>query len=284
MQRLQFIKSLLGLVTLPHLLKGQIKNSMKPKNQVQLVRHATILIQMGDKKILVDPMLAAKNEMEPVANSGNEIRIPMVDLPLDNQELAKLLKDVDAVFITHTHRDHWDIAAQKLISKDKLIFCQPMDASKIREQGFINVTPIQTEIAWEGLQINRTQGKHGTGEIGKKMGEVSGFVFKNGNHTLYVAGDTIWCSDVEDALYRFNPDTTIVNAGGARFLTGDPITMTPEDIMRVHESLPSTSIIAVHMDVVNHCLIKRDDLKKFCQEKGLISKVRIPIDGEQIYL
>lgn len=284
MQRLHFIKSLLVLLTLPHLLKGQIQNSMKPKNHVQLVRHATLLLRISGKKILLDPMLAVKNEMDPVQNSGNEFRIPMVDLPFNNQELTETLKDVDAIVITHTHRDHWDTAAQKLISKDKLIFCQPVDETKIRELGFINVTPIQTEITWEGLQINRTQGKHGTGEIGKKMGEVSGFVFINGNYTLYVAGDTIWCSDVEDALQRFNPNTTIVNAGGARFLTGDPITMTPEDIMKVHKALPSTSIIAVHMDTVNHCIVKRSDLRKFCNEKGIVSKVQIPEDGEQIAL
>lgn len=284
MKRFKFIQSLFALGALPHLLKGQNLNTVKHKNYVRLIRHATLLIQMGNKRILLDPMLSTKNEMDPVVNAGNDIRIPMVDLPFNDQDLAKLLKAADAIFITHIHRDHWDVAAQKLIDKDKLIFCQPADEEKIKEQGFKNVRSISTEIRWEGLQIFRTHGQHGTGEIGKKMGEVSGFVFKDKDHTLYVAGDTIWCSEVEDALQKFNPDTTIVNAGGAQFLKGGPITMTPADVNKVHEVLPQTKIIAVHMDTVNHCFIKRGDLQREVTALGISSAVSIPSDGEFIYV
>jgi hypothetical protein len=102
MKRVKFIQSLLTLLALPHFLKGQNIDSMKQESYVRLIRHATLLIQFGNKKILVDPMLSAKNEMDPVVNAGNDIRIPMVDLPFNIQELTKILKDVDAVFITHT--------------------------------------------------------------------------------------------------------------------------------------------------------------------------------------
>jgi L-ascorbate metabolism protein UlaG (beta-lactamase superfamily) len=284
MKRVKFIQSLLTLLALPHFLKGQNIDSMKQESYVRLIRHATLLIQFGNKKILVDPMLSAKNEMDPVVNAGNDIRIPMVDLPFNNQELTKILKDVDAVFITHTHRDHWDLAAQKLIDKGMEIFCQPSDEVKIKEQGFKNVRPISTQVIWNGLQIFRTNGQHGTGEIGKKMGDVSGFIFKNKDHAIYVAGDTIWCRDVEDSLQRFKPDITILNTGGAQFLTGDPITMTYDDVIHVHESLPKTKIIAVHMNTVNHCLIKREDLQKAVTSNGIAKAVSIPIDGESIHI
>ena len=54
------------------------------------------------------------------------------------------------------------------------------------------------------------------------MGAVSGFVFSRDKESIYLAGDTIWCEDVEKALLNFKPAITILNAGGARFLTGDP--------------------------------------------------------------
>src|SRR4030095_8578604 len=133
---------------------------------IQLVRHATLIIFINNLKLLIDPMLSGKGALDPVQNCGNDLRFPLVDLPFNKSELAAILKEIDAVFVTHPHRDHWDIAAQQLIDKEKQIFCQPEDFEKIREQGFINVTPIEDEIEWNKIKISRTRGKHGTGEIG----------------------------------------------------------------------------------------------------------------------
>lgn len=250
--------------------------------KIRLLRHATLVIEINDKKLLIDPMLSSKDSLDPVQNCGNDIRIPMVELPVSNEELTKILDEADAVVVTHLHRDHWDVAAQNLINKNKPVFCQPDDNDKIREQGFNNVQPINSLINWEGISIRRTNGQHGTGEIGKKMGTVSGFIFQYKEKFIYLAGDTIWCDDVEKALQAFKPAVIILNTGGAQFLTGDPITMTPDDIIHVHESCPTTKIIAVHMDTVNHCFIKRVDLVKALVEKKPALKILIPDDGEEI--
>jgi L-ascorbate metabolism protein UlaG (beta-lactamase superfamily) len=58
--------------------------------------------------------------------------------------------------------------------------------------------------------------------------------------------------------------------------------MTPKDILKVQNKLPQTKIIAVHMDTVNHCFIKRTDLVKVLAENQLESQVLIPNDGETI--
>src|SRR4051812_22155094 len=163
---------------------------MKFKNSIQLLRHATLYIQIAGLKLLIDPMLSSKEAMDPVQNCGNDERIPMVDLPISKEELNTILKEADAVFVTHTNRDHWDLAAQQLTDKNKPVFCQPADEVKIKEQRFTDVTAIDNKIHWKGITIYRTNGKHGTGEIGRSMGVVSGFVFESGDQTIYVAGDT----------------------------------------------------------------------------------------------
>jgi len=254
------------------------------QNNILFLRHATLVLQLGKLKILVDPMLSDKDALDPVQNCENNLRIPMVDLPIDKTGMSAVLKEVDAVAVTHLHRDHWDSAAQQWIDKDKLIFCQPDDAEKIRMQGFRNVQPIDQCFIWNGITINRTNGQHGTGEIGKKMGAVSGFVFTLNNQSYYIAGDTIWCDEVAAALGKFNPGTIVLNAGAAQFLTGDPITMSAADIIRVHEKMPASKIIAVHMDTVNHCLLKRTGLKKALEQRGVDSGVIIPADGERIMI
>lgn len=282
MKRTSFLQHLFFVFISPNLLKQYPMASKPSPAGIRLLRHATLIITIGNKKLLVDPMLSAKDAMDPVANCGNDIRIPMTDFPITGEALNELLRQTDAVVITHTHRDHWDAAAQQLIDKDKPIFCQPSDLEKIKSQGFQQVTAIGSSLQWEGIAISRTGGRHGTGEIGKKMGEVSGFVFSHAHHSIYLAGDTIWCDEVKEALDKYHPAYTIVNAGAAKFLTGDPITMTPEDILRVHEQLPSTKIIAVHMDTVNHCFVKRIGLKREMAGIDWQQNLLIPDDGALI--
>jgi L-ascorbate metabolism protein UlaG (beta-lactamase superfamily) len=251
------------------------------------LRHATLIIQKGDVSFLVDPMLSPKGAMDPVGNAGNDTRIPMVDLPVDNDKLTAILNDIDAVLVTHTHRDHWDAVAQQMIDKSKPIFCQPADLEKIRGQGFTSVTAIGDKVEFKGITIHRTEGQHGTGEIGQKMGTVSGFVLDDGGDKLYIAGDTIWCTEVEEALKKFKPRTTVVNCGGAEFLTGGPITMTAEDVLKVASTDRKMYTIAVHMDTVNHCKITRAALATYVlnntrKPREALRRIAIPQDGETI--
>jgi len=249
---------------------------------VRLLRHATLVIEINTKKILVDPMLSPKDHLDPVQNCGNQVRFPMVGLPLTDSGLSRLLEDTDAIAVTHLHRDHWDSTAQQIIPRNKPVFCQPADGDKIKEAGFEKIVPVESTVEWEGISIHRTNGQHGTGEIGKAMGKVSGFVFIHNQQRIYVAGDTIWCADVEEALNQYKPGTIVLNTGGAKFLTGEPITMTPEDVARVYEKSSGARIIAVHMDTVNHCFIKRADLLSSLRLKGIEGSVQVPADGEII--
>lgn len=253
--------------------------------QIDFIRHATLVLRLDGIVLLVDPMLSPAGAMDPVANAANQRRNPLVDLPLDEQALQQLLTEIDGVLVTHTHRDHWDAQAIALLPKTTPLLCQPADAEPLRAAGFTTVLQIATALEWRGLTITRTDGQHGTGVIGQQMGPVSGFVVQQrGAPALYIAGDTIWCAEVADAMQQHRPAVTIVNAGAAQFATGDPITMTAEDVGQVCRSLPSSQVIAVHMEAINHCLLSRAELRAWLDEAGLTAQVRIPADGEQIAL
>jgi len=248
--------------------------------KIRFIRHATLAIEVGPLRVLVDPMLGEAGTAPAVSNTPNQRPNPLVELPFGDDGLSDVIEGTDAVLVTHTHNDHWDGRARELIPKDRLVLCQPEDEAKTSAAGFTNVSAVDPGLAWKGLRFVRTRGRHGTGEIGKQMGPVSGFVVQaEGSPSLYIAGDTIWCDEVEEALLAHRPDVIVVNAGAARLLEGDPITMTAEDVARVCRAAPEARVVAVHMEAINHCLLTRAELAEALDEQGLKDRIEIPADG-----
>ena len=244
---------------------------------ITLLRHATLLVRLNGKTLLVDPMLDPPGARPPVENTPNDRRNPLVPLPDFDPGSVK------AILVTHTHADHLDESAVERLPKDLPLFCQPEDEGLLRSSGFSEVRPVGEDLSWDGVEVFRTGGRHGTGEIGAKMAPVSGFVLRApGEPALYVAGDTVWCPEVEAALDEHEPRVVVVNAGAARFNVGDPITMTAEDVARVCRHAPEAAVVAVHMDAINHCLLTRDELCSYLEREGLSEQTLIPADGERM--
>jgi len=236
---------------------------------VQLIRHATLLLDVGDTTFLVDPMLAEPGANPPIPNTPNDRRNPLV--PVSDVELS-----YDAVVVTHRHVDHFDEAAKAALDADVPLFCQPEEAEAFAGEGFTNVRPVDDEASFEGVTVHRTPGRHGHDELAEEMGPVSGFVFE-ADETVYVAGDTIWYEPVADTLEQFDPDLVVLNGGEARFEQGAPITMGIDDISAVRDATDAT-VVVVHMDAINHCLLTREELR------SAVADVHVPDDGAQVSL
>ncbi|MBC3541631.1 MBL fold metallo-hydrolase [Rufibacter sediminis] len=259
---------------------AQGKASTKPS--LQLVRNATLILEYGGHKILVDPMLSAKGAIE---SWGGVERNPTVDLKMP---VAEITKDLDLVLVTHTHADHFDEAASKLLPKSIELINQPADKDFFTKEGFTNATALEDNRTWQNLSIHRVEAQHGTGEILKMMGKTSGYVLKAKNQpTIYVVGDAIWTEEIKKNIKTFQPDYIIVNSGGAavKGYEQSPILMEEVQTMALIKESGKAKVIAVHMDALDHCRTTRASLRKKADELKISrKKLLIPQDGETIAL
>ena len=134
------------------------------------------------------------------------------------------------------------------------------------------------------------EGKEGTDamyripKLKAGLGEAMGVVFEAAGHeTVYVAGDTIWRSEVDQAIQTFKPDVIVLNTGNA-LVDGfkESIIMGKEDTYHATQKAPNAKVVAVHMDAINHMSVTRAELADYVKDKGIQDKVLIPIDGETL--
>lgn len=259
---------------------GQTKSDTKPT--VQLVRNATLVIDYAGKKILVDPMLSPKGAIDSWAGIQKN---PTVELTMPVEEIVK---NIDLVIVTHTHEDHFDKPASSTLNKSVELIMQPADKEFFKKEGFINATVVEGQKVWNGITINRVEGKHGSGKVLEMMGKTSGFVLQAKNQpTVYIVGDTIWNEDIKKDIETFKPDYIIVNSGGAlmKDFSDTPIIMNEVQTMALIAASGKAKVIAVHMDALDHCFTTRAILKKKASELKIgQDKLIIPEDGEKLIL
>jgi L-ascorbate metabolism protein UlaG (beta-lactamase superfamily) len=244
--------------------------------KLTLIRSATLRIEVAGHTLLVDPQLDPAGAREAVPNTPNPRPTPMVGLPFPAEQVVA---GVDAVLLTHVHGDHWDATARELLPHEIPIFCQPHDAERLHSEGFIDARPVFGDATLDELLIVRTDGHHGTGEIGEAMGIVSGFVLHApGEPSVYLAGDTILCEEVRKAIDEHRSAAVVVNASAARFNEGDAIVMTNDEVLALAREYPATTVGAVHFETVSHATETRADLRARIGDLRIL----VPEDGEEI--
>lgn len=125
-------------------------------NTLTQVRNATLRVDYGRVRFLIDPLLAEKGAYPGFEGSANsELRNPLVSLPMPLERIV----DVDAVIVTHLHSDHWDDAAKTGLRKSMVIFAQnDEDAAQIRQQGFTDVRVLTETTEFNGVRLAKTAG------------------------------------------------------------------------------------------------------------------------------
>ncbi|SIQ15518.1 L-ascorbate metabolism protein UlaG, beta-lactamase superfamily [Rhizobium sp. RU35A] len=245
--------------------------------KLQLIRNATLRLAYAGRVILIDPYFAPKHSLPSYAGRSNN---PLVDLPMP---VEAILQDVNLVIVSHLHSDHFDSVARARLPKDMPILCQPGDEETLRSAGFVDVTPLATALHWNGITITRRDGSHGLGAVLAEMGSVMGFsLTAAGEPHLYWLGDTVLYPPVLDTIRQTAPEVIVSHACGA-YWGEDLIVMDAAQTVALCEAAPLATVVATHMDSLDHATVSRADLRAAAKAYGLGDhRLRIPADAEEI--
>ncbi|AHL33462.1 Zn-dependent hydrolase [Pseudomonas brassicacearum] len=254
--------------------------------KIQQIRNATIILEFGRHRVLVDPMLAGKGTLPPLRLFGATQRNPLVELPASTKND---LETVTHCLITHCqkgHFDHLDRAATRWLRERQIpVICTPHDARYLAKRG-LNVQPLAKEHhqpgAFLGGNIRTVRCTHGRGLVGKLMEHGVGYLIElPGEPSVYLTGDTVLTPTVREFVLRHQPQVSVVPAGGARFDVGGDIIMGIEETV-AFTRLAHGTVVANHLEAISHCPTTRTALAEAAARAGVRDRILIPDDGQAL--
>src|SRR5690349_11368601 len=223
--------------------------------KLRLFRNATLKLDYAGHTVLIDPYLAPRHSLPSFTGRSPN---PMVELPASIEEI---IDGVELVVVSHLHTDHFDSVAKERVPKDLPLICQPGDESTILAAGFTDVRPLLDVLDWHGLVFTRREGSHGLGPVVEKMGTVMGFTLAAQDEPKsYRAGDTVLYPPDEQTIAETKPDIIVSHSCGAKW-DGDLIVMDADQTVATVELAPQATVVAVHMEALDHATITRADLR-----------------------
>jgi L-ascorbate metabolism protein UlaG (beta-lactamase superfamily) len=244
----------------------------------RLIRNATLRLRYGGVSLLIDPDLAPRHGRPSFRGVSPN---PTVELPVPPDEV---LAGVEAAVVSHLHTDHFDTTARERLSRALPIFCRSGDEEAMRAMGFADVRPLAGEVSWRGVTVAPVAGQHGSGLVLADMGSVMGVVLRHpAEPTVYWAGDTVLTPAVRETIVRVRPDVVVTHSSGAVWGDGTLIVMDAAQTVAVCDAAPTATVVAVHLEALDHGTVSRAALRAAAREAGVADeRLLIPADGETL--
>lgn len=244
--------------------------------RIHQLRSATLLLEVGEHRLLVDPMLADVGALPGFkVFGGGRRKNPIVALPPSAQAC---LDGATGVLVTHEHPDHFDPAAEAWTKSRALpVWTTGVDVASLRRRGLDARELVDGEL---GMRVEVIENRHGRGFIGWAMGPVSGFFLAPERApSVYLTGDAVLTANVLDAMERLDPDVIVAPAGAANFGRGGDILFSVDEVIELARRARG-ELVLNHLEALDHCPTTRAELRARVEREGLSARVHVPEDGE----
>lgn len=217
------------------------------KDSVTWLGHSAYLLNMDNKKMLVDPMLGA------IASPVSFVGVKRYGYSQDMLKLIDEMPPIDAVFITHDHYDHLDY--QSIIKlKDKVShFFVPLGVGSHLIRWGVPKEKI-AEFNWweerdyEGLTIALTPSRHFSGRALFNSNSTlwGGWVILGKNTRLYTSGDGGYGPHFKEIGKKYGPlDMTLIEGGQYDKRWAD-VHMVPEESVQANLDVKGKNMMLMH--------------------------------------
>ena len=244
------------------------------------IGHASFLLQMGGCSVLIDPVLCRA-----IGGIVPRNAPPGLDWPA--------LPRIDAVLITHNHRDHMDAPTLRRLGPEPLYVVPRGLGRWFRRRGFPRVVEMEW---WQSVAIGSVRATFVPAEHWSRR-HVSdtnvswwgGFVLEHGGARVYHSGDTAWFGGFEQIRERCGaPDLAVLPIGAyAPRWFMRPQHIDPADSVRAFEVLGARRFVAMHWGTFKLSDEGLSDppgeIRKAWRARGLDeSRLLVPAIGETI--
>ena len=206
--------------------------------------HSSSLLQMGDKNILIDPILT--NRSSPVGFVGpsrfSEIAIEPENLP-----------DIDVLFISHDHYDHLDYKTITTIDSKVSHYIVPLGIEVILKGWGVNEDKIISLFWWEDITIDDvtytlTPGMHFSGRNPLHFNSTlwGGIFIKDADHSFYYTGDGGYTDYFKEVYEKFGEVDLILAEDGQYNKAWAQTHMFPEQTVQATKDVHAKWLIPVH--------------------------------------
>ena len=212
--------------------------------QVTWFGHSTMLLQMHDLNILVDPVFSDRSS--PVSFAGNKrFSYP----PIDVDELP----EIDVVILSHDHYDHLDYKVIQSIDSKVAHYIVPLGVENHLIRWDVAENKIENMAWWEeteykGLTIGCTPARHYSGRsLDDQFATLwASWVFKDEFHQVYESGDSGYGDHFQKIHDKYGDFDFVLMDCAQYDMDWPEVHMFPEESIKAVETLGAPVAMPVH--------------------------------------